>query len=538
VHAILVLIVLVALQPKPTGTITGRVTLEDSGAPAADVAIECVARGGPPSERAQTDSEGRYQCRVPPGVYRVRAQLSRMDNAYLSQTYGVRGPDDEGKGIRVRADARVDVPFVLRRSGTISGRVLDDHGVPLKDAIVTAQRESTDDPGFGGFSIGDSKRPGIRPLERTATIEGGSFSIGGLPSGVYRVYAEPPDRAVAPDKDGRRLVPTWYPSSVDPRYAIPVQVNGDDLAGVDLVLARSRMPDVSGFVVRADGSPAAGLQVHLVAGNTLAISSMSATSGAKGDFRFESVAPGAYQLVGADASGAPVAMASVTLVVGDSNVSGLLLSPGAGSMVNGRVRFEGEGFPMASASVDAQGTDPLAFFSRATTDPKWGFVLPPVLGIGPRLFRVGGLPKGWWLKSVIAARRDITNESVDLTEGLEGIDILVSNRMSTLSGVVEAVEADASNLPADTAVLVFSDDSSKWVAASTAIARVWPTEDGKFVAEGLPAGSYRVIAIDVTPPGFLRAAPEVLRSLSERATPVTLGEGETLQVKIPLVRRE
>ena len=87
-------------------------------------------------------------------------------------------------------------------------------------------------------------------------------------------------------------------------------------------------------------------------------------------------------------------------------------------------------------------------------------------------------------------------------------------------------------------MLVFSDDSSKWVAGSSAVVRVWPTEEGSFLAEGLPAGAYRVIAIDVTPPGFLRAVPDVLRSLSERATLIRLGDGERLQVKIPLVRQQ
>ena len=188
--------------------------------------------------------------------------------------------------------------------------------------------------------------------------------------------------------------------------------------------------------------------------------------------------------------------------------------------------------------MDARGIDPLAVGSSATTDAKWGFVLPPIVGTGARLLRVSALPKGWWLKSVIAARRDITNEPLDLADGLEGIDILVSNRMSSVSGVVEAVEAAAPELPADTAVLVFSDDSSTWVAGSSAVVRVWPAEDGTFVAEGLPAGAYRVIAIDVTPPGFVRAVPEVLRSLSERATLVRLGDGERLQVKIPLVRQQ
>jgi protocatechuate 3,4-dioxygenase beta subunit len=533
VHPILFVLILVALQPKPTGTITGRVTFEDSAAPAADVAIQCIARGGSFSERVVTDSEGRYRCTVPPGVYRVRAQLSRLDTLYLSQTYGVKVPGDEGLGIHVRAHARVELPFVLRRSGTIGGRVVDDDGVPLRNAIVSVYPEST-----------ENLSPGTHTLERAATIgDGGTFSIGGLPPGVYRIRAEPPERATVPDKDGRRLVPTWYPNAVDPRYAIPVQVNHDDFAGVDLVLARSRMPVVSGLVVRADGSPSAGIQVSLAAGDSRGLSSSVVTTGVKGDFSFESVAPGAYELA-ARVSGAPAEVANVALVVGESDILGLLLSLRTGTMVSGRVRFEGEGFPSAAISVDVRGVDRFAIGSRTATDARGRFVLPP--GIGPRLLRVNGLPKGWWLKSVTAAGRDITNAPIDLGDGLDGVDILVSRRMSTLSGVIEAGDAEKAELPADTAILIFSEDSSQWVNASTAVARVWPThegreddrQDGTFLAEGLPAGAYRVVAVDTTPVGFLQAVPDLLRSLSSRATLVTLGDGEAQQVVIPLVRRE
>lgn len=193
-------------------------------------------------------------------------------------------------------------------------------------------------------------------------------------------------------------------------------------------------------------------------------------------------------------------------------------------------------------SVDARTLDPYAVGSRATVDAAWNFLLPQPTGA--RLLRVSGLAKGWWLKSVTAAGGDITNEQVDLADGFD-VRILLSRRMSTLIGDVSA-DPDTAELPADTAVLIFSEDPSQWIAASTAIARVWPTpisrddgrEEGRFVAEGLPAGAYHVIALATTPAGFLQAAPHVLRSMTARATRVTLGDGETRQVRLSLVRQE
>ena len=528
-HAILFLFFLfAAFQPQPTGAIAGRVTYEDSGAPATGRAIHCVPRGDSPSQQVVTDSEGRYVCRVPPGTYRLRAQLSRLDTVYLSQIHGADRPGEEGVAIRVRPETRVDVPFVLRRSGTISGRVLDDNRLPLRDAIVTVYQ--------------DRPRLGTSSMETAATAGDGSFSIAGLSPGAYWIRAEPPERASAMDKDGRRLVPTWYPAARDPRHSIPIEINSDDLAGVDLVLARSRIPAVSGTVMRADGSPASGVQVNLRAGDSRAVSSSAVTTRAKGDFAFQAVAPGAYQLA-AYVPGESVEAASLPLVVGDSDVRDLVLSLRAGPAVRGRVRFQDADFPGAALGVSARGVEPFALGEDATTDAQWGFVLNEPSG--SRLFRLSRLPKGWWLKSVTLAGRDITNEPVDLTDGLDVI-VLVSRRMSTMSGNVLVVGDGPGELPADTAVLIFSEDPSQWIAGSTAIARVWPTpmgkddgrEEGRFVAEGLPAGAYHVIALDATPAGFLQAVPHVLRSLTARATRVTLGDGETLQVQLSLVRRE
>ena len=520
-HVVLLLLVFSTLQVRASGIIAGVVTFEDSGEPASDIQIQCVARGGSPSERAQTDAAGRYRCTVPPGVYRVRALLSRLDTAYLSQTYGVKGPDDEGRGIRVAAGARVEIPFVLKRAGTISGRILDDAGVPVRDATVTVYRDST-----------EQINPGESLQESAATTDGGRFLIGRLSPGVYRIRAEPAERSSRPDRDGRRLLPTWYPAASDPRFAVPVPINGDDLAGVDLLLARSRFPSISGHAVRADGSPASGLQIRLVAGDARSMSSMATAAGVKGEFRFESVAPGSYELAAGDLG----AMASLALVVGESDVSGALIALTPGRAVTGTVRFEGERLPPLSVSVVARSADRFSISSQAMTDPQGRFALQA--GSGSRLIRLAGLPAGWWLKSVSVAGRGITNEPVDLSGGLDNVDILVGRRVPTLEGVVEASGENGPPFPADAAVLVFGDDASQWGTGSTAMARLWPADDGTFVAAGLPAGRYHVTAVDVTPAGFLKAVPDTLRSLVAGATLVTLSDGETTRVRIPLARRQ
>ena len=50
--------------------------------------------------------------------------------------------------------------------------------------------------------------------------------------------------------------------------------------------------------------------------------------------------------------------------------------------------------------------------------------------------------------------------------------------------------------------------------------------------EGLTAGTYWIVALDKTPARFLE--PEVLTTLVGRGTLVTLGESETMPVRLTL----
>ena len=64
------------------------------------------------------------------------------------------------------------------------------------------------------------------------------------------------------------------------------------------------------------------------------------------------------------------------------------------------------------------------------------------------------------------------------------------------------------------------------------------TDAGTFTVTGLPPGDYWIAAVDRmegSPTAFV--APELLEELSSRAIRITLGEGQSQDVPLRLVRR-
>ena len=68
-------------------------------------------------------------------------------------------------------------------------------------------------------------------------------------------------------------------------------------------------------------------------------------------------------------------------------------------------------------------------------------------------------------------------------------------------------------------------------------ARVAPSADGSFTVKGLPPGDYWVAAIERRDCEFEPTDPDVLESLSSRAIRITLGEGQSQDLTLRLIRR-
>jgi len=95
----------------------------------------------------------------------------------------------------------------------------------------------------------------ISPLyDASITDEKGEFVFKEMPPDSYKLSATPNPQAA--EKDGERVMTTYYPSVVDSGQAVPIQVHGVDLFGCDIRLQTASARKVRGVVIDIDGKPA------------------------------------------------------------------------------------------------------------------------------------------------------------------------------------------------------------------------------------------------------------------------------------------
>lgn len=173
------LTVTAAEQPMPvlagTASISGRVTETDTKRPLANAIITLECMSGPGELTAITDAEGRYLFEgVAAGWYRVSALLDGYARFEAPRESIIVLPGstvtavDEG-GVQRRAD------LTLAPGGTITGRVTNAEGKPVKDGIMSA------------VLIADGRGISFSGSSEVRTSERGEYTIRNLPAGRYRV---------------------------------------------------------------------------------------------------------------------------------------------------------------------------------------------------------------------------------------------------------------------------------------------------------------------------------------------------------------
>jgi hypothetical protein len=374
----------------------------------------------------------------------------------------------------------------------------------------------------------------------------------GIKPGTYVVQATVRDALAVP---GRGYLPRFYPGTPTIEQATTVKVDfSATVASVDLTFVPSPVHRVTGSVVDANGKPGRGEALLAVSERSAAVQTEMLTTAIKADgsFEFTGVAPGDYvvQAGGVIISKGPPATTQtqfstsfVTVATADPPAVQLRMTQGA--RLSGRVRYEGVPPgppPLLTLTVRWADRDrsPLRAYGSTAFSPQADNSFEFTGVFGPGLFQAQPQRNDWYLKSVVLKGQDITDTAFDF--GADGtfrdIEVVISAFGATATGRV----TDDRGAPVrDSAVLVFSTSRDRWFDVSRWVKVEWSNENGTFTVTGLPPGDYWVAAIERPDRTVERRVftpdRDLLDSLSPRAVRITLGEGETQDFTLRLLRR-
>lgn len=559
-------------QPEEkTGTaiIKGKVLAAETGAPIRRAQVRLMSpelRGG---RVATTDPDGRYEFRdLPPGRYTFNTSKA----GFVSMQFGQRRAFEQGKPIEM-LDAQVmdTADFRLPRGSAITGRILDEFGEPIADAMVQAMQHQF----VGG-------RRQLVPAGRGGqTNDLGQYRIYGLSPGEYVVSATVPNmggidmevNSAVGRAETTSYAPTYFPGTQSAADAQRVAVAlGQETSSVDLALLPVRTARISGIVIDSEGKPVSGGMVMLmpreIEGMMLRIGSNVGRTSKDGAFAISNVAPGEYNLqvrggsmffemagggggamtvtatavaVGEAPTGAPrpePEFAVQPVTVAGQDITGVTLVTGRGGHMTGRVVFADAQAPDRSRWENLRV---LARSPEASFGPVMGGMPAPVLqdgtfelrGLsGNVLVRPIGLPTGWSLKAVEYNGQDVTDAPIEFkgTEEATAVRVLLTSQTTEVAGSVTNERGQAEK---DYTVVVFAEDSAKWGPLSRFISVGRPDQEGRYKVKDLPPADYLAIALDYVQQGEW-GDPAFLERMKSRATSFRLGAGETKALDLKL----
>ena len=352
----------------------------------------------------------------------------------------------------------------------------------------------------------------VTALGQPGTQQVGDFAL--LTSS--RVLIPPPSSA-----SGRMAVyrTTFYPAAATAAAATPITVDaGEERADIAIALRPEPAVRVSGHLVTPDGSVPPPTTIRLI-GQSMAdvvtatvptgpddvgFQTVTGLSDAAGRFTLLGVPPGDYVLTHgtrfvsrALQDGKPAYWILQPIKVGTDHVSNLTVELRSALRVAGRIEFHGAGNtrpPILTGVVfETPFGEPGQFAVQATRAATPTF---STVAAGGQYIVRPNETRDWFVESVTAAGKDITDRAFNLQSDMTSIVVTMTDEPTRVSGIVR----DAQGAPSPTAVvLAFPVDRARWSGYGVSPRNfkiALTTRTGVYAFDHLPAGDYYVVAID------------------------------------------
>jgi len=487
----------------PRSSVSGRVTIKEKGVGGVLVGLRKTDFQLPnePYQRATTDPDGFYRItNIAPGNYEVvpsaPAFVPTKGNVRSKQV--VVGDDDNVEGIN----------FALVRGGVITGRVTDADGRPLIQQSVSIY--------FDNALTQTAPQPPQRqvfPIMSVQTDDRGIYRVFGLQAGRYRVAAgrSADNPMIGSNPAGRASYKqVFYPDASEPDKAKLIEVSeGSEAADIDITLGRALQTFVaSGRVIDGErGLPVPNIRfgVQRIIGQRTEYVNTPIASNVEGEFIIEGLLPGRYgiNLFPNQIQTNEMRAEALNFEIIDQDISGVVVKLLKGTSVSGVVVIESENKAVQAKLSELQLTG-------WVTAPGGGVVFSSSASspIGPDgSFRLAGLASGILNLNIAMANRPMPAKGFSIlrterdgvpTHGIEikdgeqvtGVRVILAYGNAIIRGVVTAENGP---LPEGTRVTVSltkpGERNSPLIRPPLVDAR------GRFLIEGIPAGTYELTAI-------------------------------------------
>jgi hypothetical protein len=517
-------------QQKPgTAIVRGHVIAADTGQPLRKAQVRIVAPELRESRLTTTDAEGRYEFKeLPAGRYMITASKG----SYVTLSYGQTRPLEPGKPLEILDKQTVEkVDLMLPRGGVITGRIVDEFGEPVSDAMVAVQRYQ--------FMQG---RRRLMPAGRSVmTNDIGEFRLFAIPPGQYYLSATLRNMmmGIGESDDRSGYAPTYFPGTPNVAEAQRVTIRvGEILSDVNMALVPTRTARITGTAVDSQGRPMAGQMVMAFPkGEFMGMFGPPGQIRPDGSFTISGLSPNTYTLQVNGPPDSEVASADVT--VNGEDVTAVQLVGSKPIQASGRIVMDPAAAQAFRPMVMRLMAQPLAMDGimfnpggPATVSDDLTFVVRTRPG-KMRIAFGGPPPPGWSIRAVRYRGTDVTDSGIEFrpNENVDDIEVEITNRISDVSGLVTNGRGEPVR---DYTVVAFARDRERWTSSSRYLRSGRPDQDGRFKLSGLPPGDYFVVALDSVD-GSEWMDPDFLERVQPKATTFSLNEGETKSVDLRIM---
>lgn len=482
-----------------------------------DALIDGLELGAPlplgrPEQTTTTDSSGAF-CfdSIAAGEYVLQARKE----GYLPANYGSRSPLQLPEVFHISGSDSKVVFLRLVPGGTVSGRVADAAGRPLKSGVVRLLTEV--------WYRGERRWVAVKGAPVSAD---GGYRISDLPPGRYFARFDPDAASGLPDGSSTAPArPTYYPRSETLSMARPISVSaGEVLSNINIVAAPGGGSSLFGRLLLNGRPPSlASLQLLKKREEPTAWILGASMLDEKGGFRYSNVAPGDYRLFYLVREGGGTSAGAVDLTLEDGAVSEIRLEIPEPVSVKGRALIEhATGTTSGHVTIflmPATGILNPGCTSRPTSD---GFLLE---GCSPGLYhvRVTSLPESHYVREVLYGESPVRERPFRLDRETRELKVLLRSRAARVAGQLATRNSGW--------YLIMGEGEANPMALGCA------DRDGSFSVDHLRPGRYHLVGMVAPNPSTFHH-PESLRALLARGTQVSAAEGERVEITVPVVFSE